>query len=118
MKKNKQNKSCKAWLELCEYIDTLASSNEDEFSPREALGDKLFADVITLPTSISKLKKVRKIWLYGSNIEYLPQEIGELANLEYFDPYTSYNLHWFPYELKDCSKLVDSRISRRALYSG
>jgi hypothetical protein len=36
--------------------------------------------------------------------------------LEYFDPYTSYDLHWFPYEITKCKNLKDSRVSTRALY--
>jgi len=36
--------------------------------------------------------------------------------LQYFDPYTSYNLHWFPYEITRCTRLKSSRISTRVLY--
>lgn len=39
-----------------------------------------------------------------------------MESLEYFDPYTSHNLQWFPYEIMDCKKLKDSRISTRVLY--
>lgn len=39
-----------------------------------------------------------------------------MESLEYFDPYTSYNLHWFPYEITHCKKLIDSRVSTRALF--
>ena len=65
---------------------------------------------------IPTLKKVKKIWLYGSNLKRIPAEIGEMEALEYFDPYTSYQLHWFPYEITQCKNLKDSRVSTRALY--
>lgn len=53
------------------------------------------------------------MWLYGSKLKRIPPQIGEMESLEYFDPYTSYDLHWFPYELTYCKKLKDSRISTR-----
>jgi hypothetical protein len=36
--------------------------------------------------------------------------------LEVFEPYTSYSLHLFPYELTRCANLRDSTVSTRALY--
>ena len=39
-----------------------------------------------------------------------------MSSLEEIDPYTSYRLHWFPYEITQCSKLEESRVSTRALY--
>jgi hypothetical protein len=76
----------------------------------------LFSQIYTLPEIISKLKNVKKIWLYGSSLKRIPPEIGQMEALEYFDPYTSYDLHWFPYEITNCKKLKDSRVSTRALY--
>lgn len=111
-----QDKSSVAWKKLCEYIDEVAESGIDEFVPSEALGDELFAQIFTLPKSISKLKKVKKIGLYGSHLKRIPPEIGQMESLEYFDPYTSYDLHWFPFEIYKCKKLKDSRISTRVLY--
>lgn len=114
--KKEQDRNSPAWKELCSYIDILARNGKDEFTPREALGDELFENIYTLPESISKLKKVKKVGLYGSNINIIPPEIGEMESLEYFDPYTSYDLHWLPYEITKCKKLKSSRISTRALY--
>lgn len=111
-----QDRNSRAWKKLCEYIDEIVENGADIFDPREVLGDELFAEIYTLPESISKLKKVRKIELYGSKLKRIPPEIGQMESLQYFDPYTSYNLHWFPYEIMDCEKLDDSRISTRALY--
>ena len=111
-----QDRNSLAWKKLCQYIDQVAESGTDEFVPREAIGDELFAQIFTLPESIGKLKKVKKIGLYGSNLKRIPPEIGQMESLEYFDPYTSYDLQWFPFEIYKCKKLKESRISTRALY--
>lgn len=111
-----QDRDSVAWKKLCEYIDLIAKKGKKDFSPREYLGDELFSQIYTLPESIGKLKKVKKNWLYGSNLKRIPPEIGQMESLEYFDPYTSYDLKWFPYELTKCKKLKDSRISTRALF--
>ncbi len=111
-----QDRNSEAWKKLCEYVDELADNGGDEFSPKEALGAELFSEIRELPESIAKLRKVKKVWLYGSKIERIPPEIGEMESLEYFDPYTSYELHWLPYEISRCKRLKDSRISTRALY--
>jgi hypothetical protein len=111
-----QDRSSAAWQQLCDYVDKVAAENGDEFSPVEALGQGLFAQIFTLPETIYKLKHVKKVWLYGSNLKRIPPEIGAMEALEYFDPYTSYGLHWFPYEITKCKNLKDSRVSTRALY--
>jgi len=113
---NIQDRNSIAWKKLCEYIDEVAKNGTDEFVPREFLGDELFSQIFTLPESIAKLKKVKKIGLYGSKLKRIPPEIGQMESLEYFDPYTSYDLHWLPFEIYKCKKLKDSRISTRALY--
>ena len=51
-----------------------------------------------------------------SSLTRIPPEIGEMSNLEKFSPYTSYRLHWFPYEILRCKNLADSTVSTRALY--
>lgn len=111
-----QDRNSVAWKKLCEYVDKVASENRDEFSPLEELGQELFSQIHTLPETISKLKNVKKVWLYGSKLKRIPPEIGQMESLEYFDPYTSYDLHWFPFELLNCKKLKDSRVSTRALF--
>ncbi|MGV6862504.1 MAG: hypothetical protein ACWA41_12085 [Putridiphycobacter sp.] len=116
IKNNIQDRNSEAWKKLCEYVDIVAKKGSEEFSPRDHLGDKLFEQIYTLPETIGKLKKVKKVWLYGSNLKRIPPEIGQMESLEYFDPYTSYDLKWFPYELTKCKNLKDSRISTRALF--
>jgi len=116
IKNDFQDRNSVAWQKLCKYIDEITESGKDEFIPREALGDELFSQIYTLPKSISKLKKVKKIGLYDSKLKRIPPEIGEMELLEYFDPYTSYDLKWFPYEITKCKNLKDSRISTRAIF--
>jgi len=116
IKNDVQDKDSLAWRKLCEYIDKLAEENGEEFAPLKAIGAELCSQIHTLPETISKLKNVKKVWLYGSKLKRIPPEIGEMESLEFFDPYTSYDLHWFPYEIIDCKKLKDSRVSTRTLF--
>jgi hypothetical protein len=58
-----QDRSSLAWNRLCEYVDAVAAEGRDEFSPLEELGEELFAQIHTLPETISKLKAVKKVWL-------------------------------------------------------
>lgn len=111
-----QDRNSLAWKKLCDYVDHLAKSGEEEFCPRDAIGAELYSTIFTLPESISQLDKVRKVSLYGSKLKRIPPAIGDMKSLEYFDAYTSYDLHWLPYEITNCTKLVSSRISTRALY--
>ena len=101
---------------LCENVDDLAVTNAEDFSPEKKLGADLFLQIYTLPESISALKTVKRIYLYGSKLKRIPVEIGQMASLEFFDPYTSYDLHWIPYEIIECKNLKDSRVSTRTLY--
>ena len=113
---NVQDRNGEAWKQLCKYVDIVADEEREEFSPYKELGPELYSQIYTLPETISKLTKVRRLLLYGSKLKRIPPEIGEMKSLEYFDPYTSYDLHWFPYEISKCKNLKDSRISTRALY--
>jgi hypothetical protein len=105
-----------AWRSLESYIEKLAADGSDEFNPGRGIGPGLWQQITTLPPSIAKLQSVKYFALYGSPLVRIPAEIGELASLEEFDPYTSYRLHWFPYEITRCPKLRLSRVSTRALY--
>ncbi|MER5385440.1 leucine-rich repeat domain-containing protein [Streptomyces sp. NPDC002688] len=81
-----------------------------------ALSPEERRQVVTLPASIAKLTAVKHLVLYGSNLVRLPPEIGAMAALEEFTPYTSYRLHWFPYEITRCARLTRSTVSTRALF--
>lgn len=111
-----QDKNSKAWLKLCEYIEKVVEDESEQFIPSQYLSEEEYLEILTLPKSISKLKKVKKAQIYGSNIVYVPPEIGEMDSLEDFIPYTSYRLNWFPYEISKCKNLVDSCVSTRAIY--
>ncbi|WNZ06502.1 hypothetical protein [Streptomyces sp. 11x1] len=39
-----------------------------------------------------------------------------MTDLEDFSPYTSRRLHWFPYEITRCTRLVNSTVSTRSIY--
>ena len=80
------------------------------------LGAELWARIVTLPASVARLTAVTRFNLYGSSLVRVPPEIGEMAALREFTPYTSYRLHWFPYEITRCRRLADGTVSTRALY--
>lgn len=111
-----QDTECDAWRRLLDLIEQAAADRREEFSLWKDFDPELVADLVTLPASIAKLKAVKRLILYGSSLVQLPPEIGQMAALEDFDPYTSYRLHWFPYEITRCARLVRSRVSTRALY--
>ncbi len=105
-----------AWRMLSELIDAAVSKRSKEFSPGLEMPPELWSQIITLPSSISKLTFVRKLYLYGSYLVHIPPEVGDMTDLEELDLYTSYRLHWLPYEITGCSKRKRSRFSTRALY--
>ena len=111
-----QDITSNAWRSLEQYIDDVRAKGSEELDPLDALGPDTYEQILTLPPSVASLKSVKYLNFYGSHLVRLPPEIGELTNLEEFDVYTSYRLHWFPYEIKRCTKLKQSRISTRALY--
>jgi hypothetical protein len=111
-----QNTDCDAWALLMALIENAASHGSEEFSPGRQMPAELWAQIITLPASISKLTSVRKLYLYGSHLVRIPPEIGDMANLEELDLYTSYRLHWMPFEIVRCPRLKRTRFSTRALY--
>ncbi len=111
-----QDTECQAWRDLLELVEAATRDGRREFAPARELGWDAWADITTLPPSIAKLKKVKHLQLYGSNLVRIPPEIGEMTSMREFTPYTSYRLHWFPYEIRNCWNLVESTVSTRALY--
>src|SRR6266498_441806 len=111
-----QNTESEGWKVLLELIESAVSKRSKEFAPGLEMSPELWSQVVTLPPSISKLTTVRKLYLYGSHLVRIPAEIGDMVNLEELDLYTSYRLHWVPFEVTGCSKLKSSRVSTRALY--
>lgn len=111
-----QDTSLPGWSALLQLIEDAARDKRETFSPKKDLGTELWSQVITLPPSIAKLKHVKKLDLYRSDLLRIPHEIGAMESLEEFVPYTSYGLHWFPYEITRCRRLRESTVSTRALY--
>jgi hypothetical protein len=111
-----QDTQSDAWKSLEAYILKVAADGSDELNPMAGIGPEKWEQIITLPASIWTLQSVKVLNLYGSHLVRIPPEIGEMTNLEEFDAYTSYQLHWFPFEITRCKKLRRSRVSTRAVY--
>lgn len=111
-----QDTACSGWKRLNELIEQAATDGRETFSPGPEMLPSEWAQITELPTSIGKLKSVKHLVLYGSSLVRIPPEIGEMTELEQFTPYTSYHLHWFPFEITRCKKLTNSTVSTRALY--
>jgi hypothetical protein len=111
-----QDTSCDAWRLVNENIEAAATRGDSVLEPLAGLDGEQRQQIVTLPGSIGRLRDVRELRLYGSHLVRLPPEIAGMATLEYLDIYTSYRLHFFPYEIKRCRALKRSRVSTRALY--
>jgi len=114
--REQQNTSCDAWLRLCERIERAIATGEKDFAPLEGMSAEERADIVSLPPSIGRLVEVQRLVLYGSHLVRIPAEIGGMRSLCCLDIYTSYRLHFLPYELTRCVQLRDSRASTRALF--
>jgi hypothetical protein len=99
-----------------ESIEAAATRGDTSLEPLAGLDAEQRQQIVTLPASIGRLKEVRELRLYGSHLVRLPPEIAGMTVLEYLDVYTSYRLHFFPYEITSCNTLKRSRMSTRALY--
>lgn len=111
-----QDTSSDAWKSLEAYIANVRDDGSDELNPISGIGWEKWEQIVTLPKSIGTLKSVRFLSLYGSHLVRIPPEIGDMTNLEEFDPYTSRCLHWLPYEITRCRHLKRSRVSTRCPY--
>jgi uncharacterized protein (TIGR02996 family) len=111
-----QDTECDAWKRLCENIEQAARDGRKEFQPLKVIDYDDWRFIVTLPPTIAQLKEVERLQLYGSFLARIPPEISAMTSLIEFDPYTSYALHWYPFEIARCPKLRESRMSTRALY--
>ncbi len=114
--KDTQDHAAAGWQRLLALIDEAAADGRTEFAPFTKMSAAERRQIITLPSTISKLTAVTRLVLYGTNLVRLPPEIGAMTNLEVFEPYTSHRLHWYPYELTRCTRIADSTVSTRVLY--
>ncbi|MBI3448151.1 MAG: leucine-rich repeat domain-containing protein [Acidobacteria bacterium] len=111
-----QDTQCDAWRRLEGMIEEAALDGRAEFAPMQKMTGEDVERIITLPRSIRKLRSVKHLVLYDTFLVRVPREIGEMSSLEKFTPYTSWRLHWLPYEITRCRNLVDSTVSTRCLY--
>ena len=111
-----QDTQSDAWKSLETYIQEVKADGREELNPIGGIGREKWEQIVILPSSIATLQSVKFLSLYGSHLVRIPPEIREMTNLEEFDAYTSYRLHWFPYEITRCKRLRRSRVSTRALY--
>jgi hypothetical protein len=105
-----------AWSRVLDLIERSKKSGVEVLDLGRDLDPADYSKLRTLPPEIGKLTKLKKLVIYGSNISYLPREIGGCESLVEFTPYTSYRLHWFPFEITRCSNLKKSCVSTRAIY--
>jgi hypothetical protein len=105
-----------AWRQMLELVEAAADDGRTVFWPGKELPPEVWTQIIELPPTISKLRKVKHLRLYGSHLVRIPPEIGLMRSLVELDAYCSYRLHWFPFEVVHCPNLRDSRISTRTLY--
>lgn len=112
----RQDTSAPGWIRLLELIEEAADDGREVFKPLVELTAEQRRQIVTLPPTIAKLKAVKHLVLYRSNLVRIPPEIGQMDSLEEFTPYTSYRLHWFPYEITRCANLERSTMSTRAVY--
>lgn len=114
--RERQDVTAPGWLRLLELVEEAAADKREVFKPLAELTAEQRRQIVTLPTTIANLTTVKHLVLYGSNLVRIPPEIGAMRSLEEFTPYTSYRLHWFPYEITRCPNLRRSTVSTRALY--
>lgn len=112
----RQDTSAPGWLRMLALIDEAAADGREVFRPLAGMSPEERRQVVTLPASIGRLRAVKHLVLYRSNLVRLPPEIGAMASLEVFEPYTSQRLHWFPYELTRCPNLKSSTVSTRRIF--
>ena len=111
-----QDTECESWRRLLDLVESAAESGAAEFAPFREFTREQRVEIVTLPRTIAKLKSVLHLNIYGSSLVRIPPEIGQMELLETFSPYTSYFLHWFPYEITRCKNLRESTVSTRAIY--
>ncbi|MFI8460772.1 hypothetical protein [Kitasatospora sp. NPDC085464] len=107
----RQDTSSPAWQHLLALIEEAAADGREVFRPLMEMSPEDRRQIVTLPPSIAKLTAVKQFTLYGSNLVRIPAEIGAMSSLQEFTPYTSYRLHWFPYEMTRCPNLKRSTVS-------
>ena len=113
---DRQDTESPGWQHLLSLIDEAAADGREVFKPFVELPADERRQIVTLPPTIATLTEVKHFVLYATNLVRIPPEIGAMASLKIFEPYTSHRLHWYPYELTRCTQLRHSTVSTRVLY--
>ncbi|MEU5885001.1 hypothetical protein [Spirillospora sp. NPDC047279] len=113
---DRQDTEAEGWRHLLALIEEAAADGRTVFKPFVELSGSERRQVVTLPSTIAKLTAVEHLVLYGTNLVRIPPEIAGMTSLQFFEPYTSHRLHWYPYELTRCARLTNSTVSTRVLY--
>lgn len=113
---DRQDTASPGWQHLLTLIEEAVADGRTVFKPFVELSADERRQIGTLPPTIGNLTEVKHLVLYGTNLARIPPEIGAMANLEVFEPYTSHRMHWYPYELTRCTRLRGSTVSTCALY--
>jgi uncharacterized protein (TIGR02996 family) len=116
LERRRQDTHSEGWQRLLELIDEAATSGAHDFAPRRQMTEAQWAQIVTLPATITRMHELRTMFFYSSNLVRIPPEIAKLPNLVDFNTYTSYGLHWYPYELTHCPALRKSQLSTRTVY--
>jgi hypothetical protein len=111
-----QDTNCDGWKRLTDLIETAVVDEREVFAPLQGIPAAEWSQIVTLPPSLGRLRSVKRLVLYNSYLVRIPREIGEMSSLEDFNPYTSWRLHWLPYEITRCRSLAASCVSTRCLY--
>ena len=111
-----QDQDAPGWRRLIDLVRVSEEKQLSVFEPSAHIPWEDWVQVITLPAALGSLSLLKEVRLYGSHLRRLPSEIGRMTNLQDLDIYTSYSLHWLPYEVTRCRQLTQSRMSTRALY--
>ena len=111
-----QDEGVAGWQQLTKLVDDFEQSGATFLAPSKHIPWEHWQHVITLPREVAALTCVQEFLAYGSNLRRLPPEIGRMSSLRKFDIYTSYALHWLPYEIMRCQDLYWSAMSTRTLY--
>ena len=77
-----QDAACDGWKHLLELIEKAAADKRAEFDPLEDLTLEERRQIVTLPSSIARLKHVRNLNLYDSNLVRIPPEIGDMRTFK------------------------------------
>ena len=113
--RDKNTESDRAWDIVQDVFDRVARHGNKKLILSEHMDREDYKALNTLPASIANLKDLRELVIYRSQISFLPREIMHCENLQVFTPYTSWRLHWLPYEITNCP-LKSTTISTRVLY--